>query len=70
MEEFITQIQEFCKDLSTMADYFVTVGMTEENIKNHVLHNQELNPVILSQFPPILREGAIIPGQLPMVGFK
>ncbi|CAG9313232.1 unnamed protein product [Blepharisma stoltei] len=69
MEALKAEIQEYCKDISTLADYFVTIGMSLENIKNHVMNNEALSPIILSQFPPIQREGAVIPAQLPMFCF-
>lgn len=67
METFLKDLRDFLKQSSCIADYFLTIGVSLDNLKSHLENNIQLTPMILSQFPPIQKLQVEIPQSLPIV---
>ncbi|CAG9334418.1 unnamed protein product [Blepharisma stoltei] len=69
MDQFFKEIEDYCEAYFTVADYFLTVGFTDQVIKDHLECGEELIPSVLSQFPPSTRGSLNLPTTLPMFCF-
>lgn len=69
MENFLGKLENYCKNLSTVIEYFLIIGLTPNNVKGHLLNDETLTPSILSQFPSFTRNDIQIPESIPLFCF-
>ena len=69
MENFLPRLEQYCKNLSTVIEYFLVIGLTPKNIRDHLENDGDFSPAILSQFPPLNRNEILIPESIPLFCF-
>lgn len=68
MEQYLGKLEQYCKNLSTVIDYFLVVGVETEAFRVNFEH-QSLVSSILRQFPPMLRNEILIPESISLFCF-
>ena len=60
-------LQDYCKDINSVAEYFLTIGVSDRQVREHLEGGEHLRPEILSQFPPFERPHLRLPEAIELV---
>ena len=69
MESFSEKLEEYCKNLSTVIEYFLIIGLSSADIHRNFEEGDKFSPSILSQFPTFNRNDILIPESIPLFCF-
>ena len=69
METFLPKLEQYCKNLSTVVEYFLIIGVNPSTVRENLENGESMVGLILSQFPSINRNDILIPESLPLFCF-